>query len=268
MLRSLFAAVWFVGAVANVATTRDGHAQPTSAAIAKPKNAQALDHLAKGNKLYNVRSFAEAADEYKAGALVESAPIFDYNLGQCYRQLGKYEDAIWHYQRFIKSSPNVTQHVDAASKFVTQMQDELNKKAMTAPPTEAAPTSSPIAAPIPAPQPQPEEPPVLETPPWYADKLGLTLTISGAVGVGVATGLLISSDSIRDEANASTSQRERDELFDKAETRSTIGIITMVGGGALLATGIVLLAIPEKRVERASVSVGLQPNGITFYGRF
>lgn len=34
--------------------------------------------------------------EYNAGALVEPAPVFDYNLGQSYRQLGKYREALWH----------------------------------------------------------------------------------------------------------------------------------------------------------------------------
>lgn len=50
-----------------------------------------------------MREFDGAVKEYKAGALIESAAIFDYNLGQCYRQLGKYADAIWHYERCLRS---------------------------------------------------------------------------------------------------------------------------------------------------------------------
>jgi tetratricopeptide (TPR) repeat protein len=269
MLRAPFLNLLVCSVVATALPATQADAQSKSTAIAKPKSALALDHLAKGNKLYNVRSFEEAAQEYKAGALVEAAPIFDYNLGQCYRQLGKYEDAIWHYRRFIKDSPGATTNVEAASTFITQMQDELNKKAMSAPPTEAAPTTSSPETPEPKPSDRVVADPLLvENAPWYHDRLGLGLTVLGVVATGVATGLLISASSLNDDANASTSQQERDDLFDKAETRSTLGIGTMIGGGAILVTGIVMLSIPDKRSPQARVSVGFRPNGITIQGSF
>src|SRR3569623_1631264 len=88
--------------LALVLTTGTAIADPS---LLKPKQAAALEHLDKASKLYYVRSFEEAANEYKAGALIEPAAIFDYNLAQCYRQLHRYPEAIWHYQRFIKQSP-------------------------------------------------------------------------------------------------------------------------------------------------------------------
>src|SRR3569833_4393518 len=100
-----------------VLAARSAYAAPP---LEKPKAAAALDHLEKAGKLYNVRAFDKAAEEYKAGALVESAPIFDYNLAQCYRQMHRYDDAIWHYKRFIKESPQTPEHVEAAQKFITE----------------------------------------------------------------------------------------------------------------------------------------------------
>jgi hypothetical protein len=49
----------------------------------------AREHLIRGNRLYNTRAFDAAIEAYKAGALAEPAPVFDYNLGQTYRQLGR-----------------------------------------------------------------------------------------------------------------------------------------------------------------------------------
>ena len=267
MLRSALPGILVCTFAVSLSATR-ADAQPSSTAIVKPKNTVALDHLTKGNKLYAVRSFEEAMEEYKAGALVDPTPIFDYNLGQCYRQLGKYEDAIWHYRRFIKNSPQATANIQAASEFITKMQDELNKKAMSAPPTEAASATSAPTTPEPQPTDRGSDGTLVESAPWYHDRLGLGLTIVGLVGTGVATGLLISANSLTDEANEATSQRERDELFDKSDTRSNIGIGTMIGGGALLITGIVMLSIPEKRSTDARVSVGFRPNGITIQGSF
>lgn len=242
---------------------------PTTTAIAKPKGAVALDHLAKGNKLYGVRSFEDAIEEYKAGALTEPAAVFDYNLGQCYRQLGKYEDAIWHYRRFIKANPQATANIEAASAFITQMQDELNKKAMSSPPTEAAPTTSvPTTPDVQLTRVDGVDDARVESAPWYHDRLGVGLAVLGLVGTGIATGLLVNASSLKDEASASTSQRERNELFDKADSRSTIGLGTMIGGGALLVTGVVMLAIPEKRSGGSRATVGFHPTGITIQGSF
>jgi hypothetical protein len=108
--------------------------------LAKPAAAEARNHLVLGNKLYGVRSFDEAAAEYKAGALVEPAPVFDYNLGQCFRQLGKYQEAIWHYERFLTRGNPQGELLDAVNGFIAQMKSELEKRAMTQKPTEPAPS--------------------------------------------------------------------------------------------------------------------------------
>jgi tetratricopeptide (TPR) repeat protein len=82
----------------------------------KPTNVTALEHFTKGARLYGNAAFAEAIEAFKASALVEPSPATDFNLGVCYRLLGEasteaptkrvhYERAIWHYERFIKTSP-------------------------------------------------------------------------------------------------------------------------------------------------------------------
>ena len=97
-------------------------------ALSKPTSPEARSHLALGNRLYGVRSFEEATGEYKAGALIEPAPVFDYNLGQCYRQLGKYQEALWHYERFRTRGSPQGELLDAVNHFITQMSAELDKE--------------------------------------------------------------------------------------------------------------------------------------------
>src|SRR5262245_45775259 len=69
--------------------------------MARPDNPKACEHLDRGNNFYDVGAFKEAIDEYKAGAIIESAPVFDFNLGQAHRQLGLYREALWHFDRFL-----------------------------------------------------------------------------------------------------------------------------------------------------------------------
>ncbi len=239
--------------------------------IRKPKVPEAVEHLARGNKLYNVRSFEEAATEYKAGALVEPAPIFDYNLGQCYRQLKKYPDAIWHYERFTKTSPETPEHVATVQKFITDMKAELGSKAMTEPPTEPGPTTTaPPTTPtaVIAPSVVPPPPPPVRGESWYSDGFGWGLAGVGFVGVVVGGGLLLDASSINDDANRTASQDIASALHNKADTRELLGAVIGIGGVALLVTGVIKLAIHPHDTAATSVSLGVSTHGLAVFGRF
>jgi len=246
--------------------------------IRKPKAAEAVEHLTRGNKLYNVRSFEQAAAEYKAGALVEPAPIFDYNLGQCYRQLKQYTDAIWHYERFAKASPETPDHVATVQKFIADMKAELTSKAMSEPPTEPGPTTA-TATPTASPPP-PTSSAVASTAtvstssnspaaePWYSDGLGWGLAGAGFVSVVVGTGFLFNASNLSDEANGTASQETAADLRSKADTRQLLGAVLGIGGAGLLATGVIKLAIHASTKEAPRVSMGLWGHGLLVFGNF
>lgn len=235
----------------------------------KPKQAAALEHLAQATKLYNVRSFEKAAEEYKAGALAEPAPVFDYNLGQCYRQLHRYEDAIWHYQRFVGESPDTPEHIEASQKFIAQMRAELDQKAMTEPPVDEGTTVThheaarqSVAAPSLALGSSTVEP-------WYSDGLGWGLAGIGVVATGVSVALFLDSSSLNDDANHAATQAEANTFHDKANTRSLLGTVIGIGGLGLLVTGVVKLAIhPTASSSSAAWNVGVTGNGFVVTGSF
>lgn len=257
---------WVVAVIAML--TLIGLASPAQAddALAKPKNAIAQQRLAAGNKLYRVREFEKAVEEYKAGALVEDVPVFHYNLGQCYRQLGRYEDAIWHYERFLERGKPTGQLRGAVDAFLTQMRSELEKKAMSQPPVDPAPE----------PKPEPVSQPKTTTiripgEPWHRDRLGWAITAAGLVGVGVSSWLLVSANGLDKDSNVQPLQAERQELRDRASSRRTIGTFVGIGGAALLVGGLVKLALhPDDRTETVttSLNLGIAGDGIFVTGRF
>ncbi len=67
--------------------------------LPSPQDAVARAHLDAGNKAYRLKDFDAAIREYRAGAQAETGPTYTfwYNLGQSYRQLGRYEDATVRY---------------------------------------------------------------------------------------------------------------------------------------------------------------------------
>lgn len=241
--------------------------------IAKPSTATARDKLTAGTRLYRVREFEKAIEEYKAGALTEDAPVFYYNLGQCYRQLGKYEDAIWHYQRFLDRAPTAPRkYRDAAEGFIKEMKAELEKRAMTSQPTEPAPDgkSTPPPSPPAAHEDKPSVVASAATEPWYADAFGWGLTGTGVVATSVSGYLLLNASDLEDDANHEPSQETQRALRDKASQRRLAGTIVGVVGVGALVTGIIKLAIAPKResTTTAALDVGVSSNGVFVMGRF
>lgn len=248
------------------------HADPLS----KPKSAAAREHLAQGNKLYNLRSFALAVDQYKAGAMLESAPVFDYNLGQSFRKLGKYEEAIWHYERFLKRGQPEGKLLDLVTNFIEQMKAELNRKAMTEQPDDPEPRDGQPPASNPTTQQPPSTPttpaqPIAPQPaPWYADGIGWGLGGAGLLAGGAAVWLFVSASDLDKKAELEMQESRAEALRDRASSRRLFGTFVGIGGGALLVGGVVKLVLRPKseRPSATSWNLGVSSAGIVVVGRF
>lgn len=247
-------------------------------ALTAPKDPAARQHYTQGNRLYRIRKFEEAVAEYQAGALIELAPVFDYNLGQCYRQLGKYADAIWHYERFIKNGAPAAELQAVVSGFLQQMRAELERKAMTQPPTEVAPeTGPPRTAGRASASTSSTEPSTAiivrgtAGARWYSDRIGWSLVGGGLIGAGATTYLLVSASNSLDDANATPNEDLRIELQDTWRTRNRIGTAVGIGSAALLVAGVVKLAIYSGGTARSAPTswrIGGNAHGAFVFGQF
>jgi tetratricopeptide (TPR) repeat protein len=235
--------------------------------LPSPQDAVARAHLDAGNKAYRLKDFEAAIREYRAGAQAETGPTYTfwYNLGQSYRQLGRYEDAIWFYSQFLAQAPATLRlHRDAATGFIEKMKAELDKAATAAQPTEPAPTPIEGGNSTAADSQRSAEPRVADPRPsdagrerWYQDRLGWAVTGAGAVGLGLSVSLVMSGRSLDTQANAQDQQAERRALREKASTRMLMGGIAGGIGAIALGVGAVMLARTPAHTE--SRSVGLIP---------
>jgi tetratricopeptide (TPR) repeat protein len=229
--------------------------------LRRPTKPAAVEHFTQGNSLFKIAHFEEAAKEYEAAALIDHAPILDYNLGQCYRKLGRYKDAIFFYQQFNNTSPETPEHIEEVNKLIEAMKAEMDKKAMTQPPVEEG------TAPI---QPSLRVATTgLTVEPWYVDGLGWGLSGTGLLAVGVSAALFLDASSLQDDSNHAMSQVEVNSLRDKANTRSLIGTVIGIGGVGLLVTGVVKLIIhPTAPKSETALNVGITGNGFVVFGSF
>ena len=68
--------------------------------------ADARLHFERGEKLYALTRFSEAIDEYQKAFDGKPLPDFLFNIGQCYRNLGDYDAAIFSYRKYLKLAPD------------------------------------------------------------------------------------------------------------------------------------------------------------------
>lgn len=232
-------------------------------ALGPPIDPRAREHLTTGNRYYRrLHDFEKAIEEYKAGALREDAPVFYYNLGQCYRMLGRYKDAIWHYERFLERGKPMGEMEASTKKFITEMKAELEKAAVKPPAASAPDPSPPLSA-----SPVPIAVVRNRNPQWYEDAFGWGLVGAGTVAVGASGLMFWSASSFNNQANSEPNQRVQEQLRDKSDTRQLLGMVIGIGGAALAVTGVVKLTINGS--DRAhGLSWGIGSGGAMVFGKF
>jgi tetratricopeptide (TPR) repeat protein len=266
-LTSLFV-VWLLSAFAT----------PVQAdALAKPTNVVAREHHTTGNRYYRLGEFEKAIEEYKAGALREDAPVFSWNLGQCYRMLGRHEEAIWHYERFLDRGKPTGEVEAAAKKFIAQMQAEIETKlAMKQPRVEPAPPpagSESLGQALPANSP----PAAQQRGVPLRRKLALGVGATGVAIVGLGVGFGLRAESFEGDADAicpmSTCDRadEATKLIDRGKTNALYANVAF-GVGAAAVLGATVLWITGAPREHKSVTIAPQAShsfaGVTASTRF
>lgn len=243
--------------------------------FARPTDPRARAHLDRGNTLYDLGKFQDAVAEYEAGALIEPATVFDYNLGQANRQLQNYPAALWHYDRFLhKGLPNGELR-DAVIAFIAEMKAHLENKAQNMPATEAALPPAPGASngqPAATRQAQAgaaNTNPDRDLPrrePRHHDWVGWGIAATGVAGLGMG-GYLFYDASQLDDQRAATQQKQ-EQIDSGAHSRRIAGTISAGCGTALVIAGIVKLAFHDEPVSASAWNITATSNGVMVLGRF
>src|SRR5580765_3001478 len=81
------------------APSRSVHAEDVQTRAAKR-------HFERGEKLFALGKFDEALEEYQKAFDAKPLPDFLYNIGQCYRNLSDYDQAIFSFKKYLNLQPN------------------------------------------------------------------------------------------------------------------------------------------------------------------
>jgi tetratricopeptide (TPR) repeat protein len=92
-----------------------------SAAADDPATRDARRHFERGEKLYALTRFSEALDEYQKAFDAKPIPDFLFNIGQCYRNLGDYDSAIFSYRKYLTLAPDAPNRAQV-EQLITELQ--------------------------------------------------------------------------------------------------------------------------------------------------
>ncbi len=107
-------------------------------AHADEDRAAAKRHYEEGLKRYNLSDYKLAREEFKAAYLAYPEPSFLYNLGQCSRMIGDYDEEIKDYKAYLRERPHASNR-EEIEKFIIDAEEQLKRRAADRPPTGTEP---------------------------------------------------------------------------------------------------------------------------------
>lgn len=145
-----------------------------------------------GTTHYNLGEYQQALTAFSDGYRLRPDPAFLFNIAQCHRQLGDYEEAARSYRAYLREAAEAPNR-DEVQKQIAEMDRLAAERAAKAPPTGVQPPSEEHVAPAPA-EPAPTTavtasapPPKKRTPKWVWITVGVVgaVVVGGAIGLGV-----------------------------------------------------------------------------------
>jgi tetratricopeptide (TPR) repeat protein len=125
-----------------------------SAAADDAATRTAKHHFERGEKLYALTRFSEALDEYQKAFDARPIPDFLFNIGQCYRNLGDYDSAIFSYRKYLTLAPDAPNRAQV-EQLITELQARKDQSdthrlglSPSRPPPPPAPVERPAERPI------------------------------------------------------------------------------------------------------------------------
>lgn len=274
-----------VSLLAFVALAGVAHANPHAGklkATREPTKPDAIEFMRRGNRAIAVNAYDTAIHQYQLGAIADAVPLFWLDLGLAYRRANRYTEAIDAYREFLARSAG-DDDPDGIRDQVEQLIPQL-EAARDAPPTHptpisetsadtsapatssAAPTTSSAASsatvPTSAHDATTHDATTISTHAsvsrWH-DGPGWGLGGAGIVATGVGLYLLANASSLDDQADRETDFGQRDQLRQSASSRRTIGVVTAVSGGVLVAAAIARFALVGSPSTTSTSSLQLTP---------
>ena len=93
-----------------------------------PATRTAKRDFERGEKLFALGKFDEALDEYQKAFDAAPIPDFMFNIGQCYRNLGNLDQAIFSFKKYLQLQPDAP-NKEAVQKLIADLEAKRDREA-------------------------------------------------------------------------------------------------------------------------------------------
>lgn len=218
-------------------------------------------HIQKAMEAHKAGNFEEARAQLEAAYAFDPKPELLFALGQVNVKLDRCKDAIDYYERFLATNPSAQATSDTKQAIATCQ----TKLAAAAPPP--APVPGPVASDSPYLPPSAEN----KRSPWYEDKIGDVLVVSGIAAGAAGLAFYLSARSDLDEAESAVDLKTYEDRVDSAHAKRTFSVVLVGSGAILIGAGIARYVLRDGGggKERGVAVVPTSGGGlVTFSGGF
>ena len=246
----------------------------------------------RATRAYDVGKYNEAIEEYQKAYEIGGDPPMLYNIAQAYRLNDQPTEALRFYRRYLQRAPNARNREDVERKIAELEKSVEDRRkaaaAVTPPPAPVTPTAPApvVVAPTPATTPAPATTPTdansatvgggvppAEAPPGPVDEgpsqarkiVSWSVLGAGVVtaGVGVVFGILAKqkSDSVTNMSNTANPPMFDPQLEHDGKVYNNLFIGLTIAGGAIAATGVVLLLTGGSSADAGPAPAPASPAG-------
>lgn len=216
---------------------------------------KAMEAYRRGEAAYKEKRYEEALAAFQEASSFYASPDFQYNIGRCYENLQRYEDAVRSYEIYLRASPEAADSGDVRER-IGRLRGLLEAQKAEAEQREKEAAKQPVAVPAqPVDEPPPPGRPLVITGAVLTG-IGAALAIGGGVGFGVvAADRSTELDDIQTGGNPDDATLADAQTVEDEGRRAEVGQIAMAaGGGALAVAGIALLAVGLVKNKNARAS--------------
>jgi tetratricopeptide (TPR) repeat protein len=238
------------------------HAAPAKDRAAKAAEQKAKKHFEDAEAHYKVRDYEEALAGYREAYLLSKQPVLLFNIAQCYRLLGRYEEARSSYRTFLREAPDHPVRPEV-ERLIAEVEARLAKAEGAAATNPAEnPTGTPASQGAAA-TPQPKGQTTL-IPPGYTPAGPARLFYGAAVAAGVlglASGGLALEGALESRRLDRGEDRDVRRIQAAFERGRTFGLLADALVGVAVVSGGVGYAL-SRREHRVKPTLMLTPGGV------
>jgi len=235
---------------------------------------KAKTHYLAGERAFNLGDFQRAVTEWRESYDASGEAVLLFDIGQAYRQLGDYKQALFLYRQFLTASSadeKAARQRKIAQEKITELEPLLaaQQKAQQSPPTGTAP--SPQTESAPRKMTGSDGPPhrgdngvdgasrasnaeAATTPsvlqrrrPAYQNPIGWALVGGGVATLAVGAGLTAHGADLAGQVNSAPSLVAQMDLRSSSDTSRSAGIALLAIGGVAAAAGVVVFIVDAHR---------------------